>query len=595
MSRFIVTLILFVYFIHASVFAQTATPSTSPIVWTEDALTWVLKADPSKANSAITLYTAKREYEPFQVVVKAPASGNLTNVNVTVSDLVGPNSARIASSNINLYREYYVYTARGSSSNNGTNKPLGPGWYPDGLIPFADPATHQDLNGTLNGSPFTVAAGENQPVFIDIFTPPDAMAGQYTGTVTVTSTQGTKTIQLNLVVWNFTLPFIRSLHSYTQLDYTGILNTRSNYRELLVHRFNPVYVNRQDERFLMDNYGLDRVNAYAWSHSSYRHCTPIDPPPSISSVQAAAADHEPGLYLYDSYANEVWPCTAQFPIYMEWAKNLRAGGIHPDIVMYPVTALMGTAPDYQDSAGDVWTLLPKHYDQSKAQVGTLLSKGVEIWSYNPLVQDDYSPKQTIDYLPINSRIMHGFINQSLGFTGTKMWRVDYWSADPWNNKERYNSETGEQAPGDGDLTYRGDEVGLPGQVIAGMRLKWFREGSEDYEYIQILKNLGQTDFALSTTRRVGTDFHTWTKDKDVLLTARKQLGDKIHALSGSGACSRKPQGDADCDDKITLADFEIFRKEYLGAFTTINSDFNSNQKVDLADFEIFRKNYLLGT
>jgi hypothetical protein len=69
--------------------------------------------------------------------------------------------------------------------------------------------------------------------------------------------------------------------------------------------------------------------------------------------------------------------------------------------------------------------------------------------------------------------------------------------------------------------------------VPGVRLKQLREGSEDYEYIEILKNLGQEQFALDIAKSVGADFHTWTQDKGVLLAARKQLGDRIHNLSST--------------------------------------------------------------
>jgi len=509
--------------------SSTRSSLSDPVVWVEDAMTRVFKNDPSKTNSSISLYSAKNEYEPFQIIVKAPTSNSLSDVNVTVSDLIGPNSAVISADNINLYREHYVYVTQGSyASEAASNKPLGPGWYPDALIPFVDPVTRVDLSGPLDAVPFNLPNEENQPIWIDIFTPTNTPAGLYHGTATVTSNQGSSTVTINLNVWNFSLPLKRSLRAYTELDPTQPLS-RANHIELLKHRLNPKFIDRTDERFLMDNYGLDMVHVFDWSHASLMNCQ-IDPVPSVSDILKATSDHEPGLYLYTEYANEIWPCTGIYQELSAWANNLRLGGSHPHVVMYPIDELMG--PDIDHTAGDIWSVLPKHYDQAKTNIEKLTNHpGTEVWSYNPLTQDDYSPKLTIDYLPINSRIMHGFINQSLGLTGTKFWRVDYWTTDPWNNVEAYRAD----APGEGALVYPGDNVGLPNQIVAGVRMKWFREGSEDYEYIQILKNLGQAQFALDTVRTVGVDFHTWSQDKDVLYAARKLLGDKIDSISSSSA------------------------------------------------------------
>jgi hypothetical protein len=493
-----------------------------PIVWPVDGMTRVFKNDPARANSSITLDTARNEYEPFQIIVKAPAANDLTDVDVTISDLTGPDGAVISSDNIDLYREHYLYVTQGSKSSNATtNSPLGPGWYPDALIPFTDPVTHQDLTGQLDAVPFNLAAGENQPIWVDIYTPADTPAGLYNGTATITSSQGARTVDVSLNVWNFSLPKERSLHGSTKT--IASLRSRSTAEELLKHRFNPKFVDRADERFLIDNYGLDMVHVFNSGGASYGNCQ-TDPAPLVEDVLSATANHEPELYLYTSYANEVWDCTSLYPEFLAWATNLRLGGSHPAIVTFPADELMGT--DLDHTAADIWVVLPKHYDQSITNINLLIGHpSTEVWSYNPLVQDGYSPKFTIDFLPINARIMPGFINQSLGLTGTKFWRVDYWTNDPWNNAEAYRVD----APGEGHMVYPGDNVGLANQIVSGVRMKWFREGSEDYEYIQILKDLGQEQFALDTTRTVTLDFHTWTQDKDALYAARKLLGDQIHS------------------------------------------------------------------
>jgi len=494
-----------------------------PIVWLEDGMTRVYKDDPVKSNSSLVLYSAKNEYEPFQIIVHAPSGNKLTNVNVSVSNLIGPNNAQITSDNITLYREHYIYVTQGSKNKGGTNIPLGPGLYPDALIPFTDPNTGQDLTGRFDAVPFELLAGQNQPIWVDIYVAASVPSGEYQGTAMVSSDQGNATVQIKLNVWNFTLPKRRSLPAYTRV--IEPYETMATAMELLKHRFNPKWVRRSDERFLIDNYGLDRVHVYDWSHANYNNCQ-IDPAPPVDDVLKATANHQPELYLYTAYANEIWPCTDIYPELMAWAKNLRLGGSHPVLVMYPIDELMGS--DLDNTAADIWVVLPRHFAQAKANIDKLIAhEGTEVWSYNPVNQDNYSPKLLIDFLPINSRIMHGFINQSLGLTGTKIWRLDYWTSDPWTDAEAYRSDT----PGEGALAYRGKDVGLPDQIVPGMRMKWFREGSEDHEYIQILKDLGQTQFALDTARSVGADFHTWTQDKDVLYAARKLLGEKIHSIS----------------------------------------------------------------
>src|SRR3989344_6147238 len=145
-SFYFIFLIIFIFSLGSFLKPEKAFAAT-PIVWLEDSMTRVYKNDPEKTSPAITLYTAKNEYEPLQIVVKAPSSNNLTTVNVTVSDLTNP-AGRIPSNNISLYREHYLNVTLGSKHHNGeTNTPLGPGLYPDALIPFTHPETKLPLNG----------------------------------------------------------------------------------------------------------------------------------------------------------------------------------------------------------------------------------------------------------------------------------------------------------------------------------------------------------------------------------------------------------------------------------------------------------------
>src|SRR5450432_523775 len=151
--------------------------------WVVDSLQRVGMTDAAGATTSITLYAAKGETESFQVIVSAPSS-DLTITNLTVTDLTGPGGT-ISLQNFTFYREYYVNVTTPSPNFGGTNQPLGAGWYPDVLIPFKDPTTGQVLNGTYKAVPYTLAAYHNQPFWIDVNVPRTAVAGNYSGTVTV--------------------------------------------------------------------------------------------------------------------------------------------------------------------------------------------------------------------------------------------------------------------------------------------------------------------------------------------------------------------------------------------------------------------------
>jgi hypothetical protein len=175
-------------------------------------------------------------------------------------------------------------------------------------------------------------------------------------------------------------------------------------------------------------------------------------------------------------------------------------------------------------------LLPKQFVSYPGDVSTAMQKGDQIWSYNALVQDSYSPKWQVDFEPINLRIQPGFISQSLGLTGILYWSVDSWGTDPWHDIQY--REGGHSFPGEGILVYPGAPAGVAG-VVPSMRLKWLREGIEDYEYVEILKKLGRGDWALGIARSVGADWKNWTHDVAALEQARLSLGNEIDRLANA--------------------------------------------------------------
>jgi hypothetical protein len=92
-----------------------------------------------------------------------------------------------------------------------------------------------------------------------------------------------------------------------------------------------------------------------------------------------------------------------------------------------------------------------------------------------------------------------------------------------NNAGTYSSAN---YPGEGMLVYPGQQVGLKG-VVASMRVKWLRDGVEDYDYVQILKKLGKTSEAIQIARSVGPDWTNWTRDANAVESARRKLGEMI--------------------------------------------------------------------
>jgi len=177
------------------------TDSPRPTTWVWDGCRVHIKA-------------AKGETEAFQIVLRA-GTQPLTGVTISASDLTG-NGNIIAQSQITFFREAY-YTVTESSDPYGYGLPAGAlnvGMIPDALIPFDDPYNP----GHAVGAPFTVPAGQNRPVWVDVAVPAGTVAGTYTGQMTVTTDQGPLDLPLELRVWNFALPARPSLFINYTLD-----------------------------------------------------------------------------------------------------------------------------------------------------------------------------------------------------------------------------------------------------------------------------------------------------------------------------------------------------------------------------------------
>jgi hypothetical protein len=492
--------------------------------------------DAAGSNPDASISAARGEYESFQIVANGAANG-LNNVNVTVSDLKGPDGQIIPKTNVTLYREKYVYVDKASPNHGGSNKPLGPGWYADGLIPFTDPATGKPLSGAqLAAVPFDLKAGKNQPIWVDVLVPRTAAAGTYTGTYTVSSNQGNTTGNISLKVWNFTLPAKPALKSAFLFSQAGSVAAQA---ELLRNRLSPLGVNPNDQAFLMKEHGLGGTNVGPYGGAYYGHCAMGAAPP-VATWKSIAAAQQPGLELYNYSADEVNSCSNIFPTLKQWGYNMHQAGIKHLVVMSPNPAL------YNDGSGrsavDIWVVLPVMYNNDKGEIAKVVQKGDAVWSYNTLVQDPYSPKWEIDFDPVNFRVQPGFINQSLNLTGLLYWRIDKWNSDPWNNVNNSGTYSSANYPGEGALVNPGKQVGVDG-VVATMRLKWLRDGVDDYDYIQILKNLGKEDVAMQISRSVGPDWTNWTRDPHAIEAARQKLGDAIEqAMAGSQATGGNAAG-----------------------------------------------------
>lgn len=496
--------------------AGCAAPAGGPlVVWTAGSLTRVGPTDPATGTTAVTLTAARNEYESFQVVVSA--GGGVADVDLEVSELRGPDGAVIPRTALTLYREQYVTVERGTPGSGGGNEPTGAGRYADGLIPFVDPENGTPLRGEINARGAAVEAGENQPYWVDVLVPSTAPAGRYTGTYRVRTDLGSFDGTVTLTVLDLTLPETPALYT----SFGSRTGAPAVSRELLRNRVMPGAEAAQLGPLAADA-GVNAVDTGFYGGADRDTCA-LDPPPpaaEIAEVAGAVTGLRPGALLYNYTADEVAECGDLTAGLQEWARTLHQAGVRQLVTIPPDPAL------FSDGAGgagvDIWALLPKDFDPAMIDRMRRARSDMQVWSYTAVAQDDYSPKWLIDFSPVNFRVLPGFLNQSLGLTGTLYWRVDNWGkGNPWDTAVLYDREY----PGDGMLVYPGEQVGLPGGVAPSIRLKWIRDGVEDYGYAALARATGRTEAVTRIVRSVGTDWRTWSKDPAQLERARQELAE----------------------------------------------------------------------
>jgi len=488
-------------------------------VWVASSLVRVGSTDAAGTLSSIALSGARGETVDTQVIVQA-ASGGLTDVNLSASALTGPGGATIPASKFVFYREHYV-TVQGSYNPGGNNPPLGPGTYPEPLIPFVDPQTGAPLSGSLQAVPATVPANQNQPFWIDLNIPRGATSappGAYTGTITVTSNQGNVVIPVTLTVWNFQLPLQPSERTmFTTWVNTG-LPSDAQQRALARNKiFNLNYAPWQASTF-KSQWGLNRANLGAYFGWNFVNCNGslLNAIPSQSAIADAVAGYPAGMPLDLYVSDETIGCSASWDNIKAIADNAHAAGVK-------VLATIPPDPNLYNYV-DYWVILTKDWPAGLTGIPG------SFWSYESCaVGNGGLPRWDIDFPPINERMQAGFLNQTQGATGLLYYAVDLWSSGDslasWNNLN--TSSCAIPGSGDGTLFYPPTPIGSS-EAAPGIRLKAIRDGIQDYEYAQMLKNRGQSAFVNATLQPIARSWSDWNHEPSALEDARLQLGQKLN-------------------------------------------------------------------
>lgn len=171
-------------------------------VWTEPMLADKPQPsyNPSTKATNISLKGAKNEWVGFLVCVRGDES--LNGFAPSVQSTMTFGSKTIANSNLLFYLLFNHTTTERANAYEV------PGTYPDAAVPYRDVYFNEVRDGAEAGWGQTILANTTRVFYVELYIPSATVAGQYTGTVRLTSNSGAliQDIPITLDVWGFALP-----------------------------------------------------------------------------------------------------------------------------------------------------------------------------------------------------------------------------------------------------------------------------------------------------------------------------------------------------------------------------------------------------
>ncbi len=546
---------------------------------------------PLFGESKAVIKAARNEYESFQVVIGA-LEKNVQVINAEISDLKNDNGI-IEKENVVLYRPDYVRIAYSTPRAQ-----LPPGLYPDPLIPFKNPNTGEVIKPFRTYTeywqgpriteghekyplPFEIWEGQNQPLWVDVYIPENAAAGEYRGTFTVTlenypgpwgigtDTIETKTVSIpvELMVWDFTLPDgptyrnhfggVGNLTSWFNTDYDSdaYREIEMNYCRMFAdHRLNPplphhlMPVMKEDGSLEINPENHKNLKAFLKEFHVTDFEIPRTPIPEInnSRKKISEADKRKIVKYYADYYRYVkengWEGRAYVYLYDEpntqecYSRVLELGELvkqaSPQLKILVVEQPYKQDPSWpdMDPAVDIWCGLLGFIDRESTK--SAIEKGDEVWSYTALAQrtPTYHPhyEQLKNYDPpywhidalMTSHRTPVWINYQYGISGILYWALTYRERDDWNPVFRLKFN------GDGYMMYPGVPCGINGPV-SSIRLKNVRESMEDYEYLYLYEKLAGREAVLKIVDEVAHEWWESANDPNVIFSAREKIAKEI--------------------------------------------------------------------
>jgi hypothetical protein len=577
-----ILIILLLILIADSVKAQQAASGADIKVWAVPAEQKVRPKDKvensnlvwSGDKKLVSVAGAGNEHVPFQIVISAPVPEGFRpkapdGFFVTVSDLTSPAGKTIMQKQIGIYLEHYIQIY-------GMSSPVGAtGYWPDALAPLKESFSMQAQYAVVG----------NRPLWVDISVPAGTPAGKYTGKLTVLKDGNPReTIGIQLEVYNFSLPPETHLITYFYVSkgelgsfyhkpqnspeieelsksYFDILNSHrleTWFNEPLVPQLKvdgenvEVKFNEQQYDLYLNKLKTKRVILDAGPNELMSQIKAERFSPSFNKTVKAYLSAVDSWFKKNGWSDRLVfnspidePNTKKdYEDTRKWASLVHeaAPGVHFLATESPVS----DNPDWGTLRGYVNNFCVHGNSLNDPEVKKALleeqAKGGEATWYISCDQAYPQPNYFID-APAMDPVMVPWITARYHMNGILYWAANFWNQtpDPWLDPVTYISgfdcSNGWVLNGEGSLLYPGDHTkrytGQPDVVgpVSSIRFELLREGIEDYEYLWMLKDLGDNAFAEKKIDDMVVDVSAFSRNVAELYLARKSMARRLEELS----------------------------------------------------------------
>lgn len=528
-----------------------------PTVWGESAMVKVRPDAGPGTPGEVRLTAARNEFISFQVGLHGGDTG-LRGVSARFDGLEGP--SRISGTDVTLYREDLLTTTRASVSG----EPVGT--WPDALMPDTDEIAGEQRRAF----PFDVAAGEARALWVDVRVPENARPGEYRGTVEVTADGHRSEVPVVLTVVSARLPSTPSLATAFLLwpphvcrAHTGSEDCNGN-PDTMVALLKSYHRMALEHRMTLSS-GFPRSETLPdWNAWDAEWAPFLD---GTADTRLRGARMTSVEYLGPRTAEAYADFAAHFQArgWLERAYDY-VGDEPPLGTTFPV--LRGNATLARRNAPGLRTLLTTNMTQlrnngleelidiavplvndmggnQRAQYDAFLERpSRELWLYQSCMSHgcEYGtnapenrpgsgwPSYMLDRSAAKARSME-WVSFLQGATGELYYQTVGMLDTAWTDQFRFNGN------GDGTLFYPGTPERIGGAThvpVASMRMKYIRMGVQDYEWLRMVSEAGDAEFARQVARELIPSASKVTDDGEAFEQARLKLIQRYQELVPAG-------------------------------------------------------------